>query len=85
MRHDEFLLDLEICHEGCPVAKVCDKRLGGSVTYAHYSDVTMSAMASQITSALMVTQPFVRAQIKYKIKAQRHWSLWGEFTGEFPA
>ena len=30
----------------------------------------------------MFTQPFVRAQIIENIKAPRHWSLWGEFTGE---
>ena len=30
-------------------------------------------------------QPFIQAQIKENIKAPRHWSLCGEFTGEFPA
>ena len=39
-------------------------------------------MASQITS---LTQPFIQAQIKENNKAQRHWPLWGEITGEFPA
>ena len=35
----------------------------------------------------LFTQPFIRAQIKENIKAPRHWSLCGEFTGagEFPA
>ena len=29
----------------------------------------------------LFTQPFIQAQIK-KIKAPRHWFLWGEFTGD---
>ena len=47
----------------------------------------MSVMASQITSLKMFIQLFIQAQIKENIKAQRHWPLWGEFTGdwEFPA
>ena len=32
----------------------------------------MSAMASQITSLMIVTQPFIQAQIKENIKALRH-------------
>ena len=28
------------------------------------------------------TQSFVQVQIKENIKAPRHWSLWGEFTGD---
>ena len=31
----------------------------------------------------LFTQPFIHAQIIEKIKAPRHWPLWGEFTGEF--
>ena len=46
----------------------------------HYSDVIMSAMASQISGVF--TQSFVRAQIKENIKALRHWPLTGEFTGD---
>ena len=45
----------------------------------------MGAMASQITSSRLFTQPFIQAQIKENIKAPRHWPLCGEFTGEFPA
>ena len=48
----------------------------------HYIDVIMSAMASQITSITIVTQPFIQEQIKENIKTQRHWPLWGEFTGD---
>ena len=33
----------------------------------------------------LFTQRFVQAQIKENINAPRHWSLWGEITGEFPA
>ena len=43
----------------------------------------MSVMASQITSlTIFFTQPFIQAQIKENIKAPRHWTLWGEFTGD---
>ena len=41
----------------------------------------MGAMASQITSLTLFTQPFIQAQIKENIKAPRHLSLCGEFTG----
>ena len=61
---------------------------GGYVVW-HYSDMIMSAMASQITSLTIVwkclAQPFIQAQIKENIKAPRHWPLCGEFTGEFHA
>ena len=30
----------------------------------------------------LLTQPFIQAKIKEKIKAPRHWPLWGEFNGE---
>ena len=46
----------------------------------HYNNGIMSAMASQITSLTMFTQAFIQAQIKKKLKAPRHWPLWGEFT-----
>ena len=44
----------------------------------------MSAMASQITSLTIVysTSYSGAAQIKENIEAPRHWSLWGEFTGD---
>ena len=48
----------------------------------HYNDVIMSAMACQITSLSIVTQPFIQTQIKENIKAPRHWPLWGGFTGD---
>ena len=31
----------------------------------------------------MYAQPFGQAQIKLNIKAPRHWSLWGETTGDW--
>ena len=50
---------------------------------SHYSDVTMSAMASQITAAFRpFVQSFVQAHIKESIKAPRDWPLWGESTGD---
>ena len=48
----------------------------------HYSDVIISAMASQITGVWIVCQSFVQAQIEENIKAPRHCPLWGEFTSE---
>ena len=41
----------------------------------HYNDVTMSLMASKITSLTIVTQVFIQAQIKVNIKAPRYWPL----------
>ena len=48
--------------------------------HLHYSDVIMSTMASQITG-VSIAEQFVQASIQENIKAPRHWSLWGEFTG----
>ena len=39
----------------------------------------MGVMASQIISLTIFAQPFIQTQIK-KIKAPRHWPLWGEVT-----
>ena len=33
----------------------------------------------------LFTQPFIQAQMEENTKAPRHWPLWGEFTGDFPA
>ena len=47
----------------------------------------MTTMASKITSLTVVYSIVYSAQIKENIKAPRHWTLCGEFTGtgEFPA
>ena len=47
----------------------------------------MSVMASRLKplASRLVTQAFIQAYINENIKAPRHWPLWGEFTGEFPA
>ena len=37
----------------------------------------MGAMVSQISSLAIVSQPFIRAQIKVNIKTPRHWPLCG--------
>ena len=42
----------------------------------------MGAMASQITSLTIFTQPFIQALIKENIKVPRHWPLCGEFTDD---
>ena len=48
----------------------------------HYNDVIMSPLASPITSLTIVYSIVIQAQIEEKIKAPRHWPLWGEFTGD---
>ena len=55
---------------------------GDGISY-HYSDVIMGAIASQISSLKLFTQPFIQTQIKENIKAPRHWPLCGEFTGDW--
>ena len=47
---------------------------------SHYSDVILSAMASQITGVSIVCLTVVQAQITENLKAPRHWPLWGEST-----
>ena len=57
-------------------------RSSDGIGFIHYSDVTMSAMASHITGVSNVCSTvFVQAQIKENIKAPRHWPLWRVFTG----
>ena len=51
----------------------------------HYDDVIMSEMASQIISPAIVYSTVYSRADQRNIKAPRHWPLWGEFTGEFPA
>ena len=49
--------------------------------FSRYSDVIMSAMASEAT-ARWFAQPFVQSQITENTNVLRHWTLWAEFTGE---
>ena len=49
-------------------------------TFGHYSDIIMSAMASQITSFMIVYSIVYSGEIKEDIKAPHHWPLWGEIT-----
>ena len=51
----------------------------------HYNDVIMGAMRLKSPASRLFAQPFIQVQIKENIKASRHWPLWGELTGEFPA
>ena len=49
----------------------------------HYSDVIMSAMASQIISfTIAYSTVYLGADQRKHIKALRHWPLWAEFTGD---
>ena len=47
----------------------------------------MGAMASELPTSPLFTQPFIWAQFIENIKTLRHWPLCGEspVTGEFPA
>ena len=47
----------------------------------HYNDVTMGAIASQITSLTIVHSNVIQTQIKENIKAPHHWPL---FAGNSP-
>ena len=49
---------------------------------AHYYDIIIGAMASQITSLTVVYSTVHWGQVKENIKAPRHWPLCGEFTGD---
>ena len=48
----------------------------------HYNDVTMGAIASQITSLTIVYSIVYSDADQRNIKAPRHWPLYGEFTGD---
>ena len=50
----------------------------------HYSDVIMSAMASQITSLTIVYSTVYSGADQGKRQSSASLALWGEFTGEFP-
>ena len=65
-----------------PLTVLCTAQTATKLA-AHYNDVIMSAMASQITSLTIVYS----GADQENTKAPRHWPLWGEFTGdrEFPA
>ena len=56
------------------------QNIRGYVSF-HYNDVIMGAMASQITSLTIVYSTVYSGADKKTIKAPRHWSLCGEFTG----
>ena len=48
----------------------------------HYSDVIMSAIASQITGVSIVCSTVVEEQIKVNIKTPRQWPLLEESVGD---
>ena len=47
----------------------------------HFSEVTMSAMASEITGSSIVCSTVCSGAQQRNTKAQRHWPLWGKTTG----
>ena len=51
---------------------------------AHYNDVIMGVIASQITSLTIVYSTVYSDADQRKHKAPRHWPLCGEFTGDRP-
>ena len=48
----------------------------------HYDDVTMGAIAPQITSLAIVYSTVYSGADQINIKAPRNWPLCGEFTGD---
>ena len=56
--------------------------------YSHLLDIiiTMTSLWEhwrlKSPASLLFTYPFIETQIKENIKAQRHWPLCGEFTGD---
>ena len=53
-----------------------------NVLATYYNDVIMGAIASQITSLMIVYSTVFSDADKKNIKAPRHWPLCGEFTGD---
>ena len=76
------------CHTLCKMLKWLDDKSwcygwkSFREIWVHFSDVIISAMASQIPASWWFAQPFRQTQIKENTKAPRHWPLWGEFTGD---
>ena len=61
----------------------CDVTLVKCSCRIHYSDVTMSGIASQIMTNLTIVYSTVYSDAdKENIKVPRHWPLCGEFTGD---
>ena len=52
------------------------------LSFHRYNDVIMSAMASQITSVLIICSTVCSGADQRKHQALRHWPLWGESTGD---
>ena len=49
----------------------------------HYNNVMMSVIVRLKSPASWVfTQPFIQGADQRNTIAPRHWSLWGEFTGD---
>ena len=46
---------------------------------------TMASSSNHQPHECLLNRLFIQAQIKFNIKAPRHWPLRGEITGEFPA
>ena len=69
-------------HAYFKACSVCALYVPVYVLAFHYSDVIMSAIASQIAGVSLFTQPFIQMQIKENINAPRHRPLWGEFTSD---
>ena len=70
-----------------PVDVMWLHRSGSTLAQVHYTDVIMSAMASQITSLTTVYSNVHSGADQRKHQTPRHWPLCGNspVTGEFPA
>ena len=62
-------------HKSHLITRPNERVMGCFFWIFHYHDVIMGAMASQITSLIIVDSTFIQAQIKENTKAPRHWPL----------
>ena len=66
----------------CPILPVININIR-DIVELHYDDFIMGAMASEITSLTIVySTVYSDADQRKHKKAQRHWPLCGEFTGD---
>ena len=76
----QHTMQRKYCQVDCP-SRHWRRWRPASRSPVHYNDVIMSAMASQIIS-LTIVYSTVYSGADQRKQAPRHWSLWGEFTGD---
>ena len=75
----DILIVLTVCHTTWPANHLLDDVMA-------WARITVTSLWARwrikSPASRFFTQPFIQAQIKENIKAQRHWHLCGEFTGD---